>query len=127
MQPSKITLSGEGFVAPTSLPLVEGSSTQNARFVTLMGLPMPKWQFYRDKLNQRTRGHEEWSPGRVRVELRQGNKTRLKSPSRFLSPASVRLHLYGEIKLLFLARFQSRLPSFPCLGRTAGNETHVGY
>ena len=71
MQPSKVTRSGEGFVAPTSLPMVDGSSPQSTRFVSLMELPMPKWQFYRDKLNQRPVGHEEWSPGKVRGELTQ--------------------------------------------------------
>jgi predicted metal-dependent hydrolase len=35
-------------------------STHNARFVSLMDRFMPKWQFYRDKLNRLPVRHEHW-------------------------------------------------------------------
>lgn len=34
--------------------------THNSRFVTLMDRFMPKWEFYRDKLNQLPVSHENW-------------------------------------------------------------------
>jgi predicted metal-dependent hydrolase len=34
--------------------------THNSRFITLMDKFMPKWQFYRDKLNQLPVSHENW-------------------------------------------------------------------
>ncbi|MDD3248021.1 MAG: DUF45 domain-containing protein [Methanosarcina sp.] len=34
--------------------------THNSRFTTLMDRLMPKWQFYRDKLNQLPVSHENW-------------------------------------------------------------------
>ncbi len=34
--------------------------THNARFIALMDLFMPKWQFYRDKVNQLPVSHENW-------------------------------------------------------------------
>lgn len=34
--------------------------THNNRFVTLMNQAMPKWQFYRDKLNKLPATHEKW-------------------------------------------------------------------
>ena len=34
--------------------------THNSRFITLMDQFMPKWQFYRDKLNQLPVSHENW-------------------------------------------------------------------
>jgi len=35
--------------------------THSARFVALMNLHLPKWQFYRDELNRLPVAHEEWS------------------------------------------------------------------
>ena len=35
--------------------------THNARFVSLMGQFMPKWQFYRDELNRLPVRHESWT------------------------------------------------------------------
>ncbi|WP_342305560.1 SprT family zinc-dependent metalloprotease [Methanolobus sp. ZRKC5] len=35
--------------------------THNSRFISLMDKFMPKWQFYRDKLNQLPVSHENWN------------------------------------------------------------------